>query len=170
MTQRFDRDEQGRRRFFTSAMAVLGRTDSEEASYLDIAEFIAARQGVPGKIGQDLRELFRRVLFNVAVANRDDHLRNHGFIRESQGWRLAPAYDMNPSIKKDSHVLALDEVSVEPELATVMATAEFYRVSVSQAQEDLARLRKVLATWEDRARLLGLSTEDRAELKDCFQV
>lgn len=170
VTQRFDRNEQGRRRFFTSAMAVLGRTDSEDASYLDIAEFIAARQGVPGKIGQDLRELFRRVLFNVAVANRDDHLRNHGFIREIQGWRLAPAYDMNPSIKKDSHVLALDEASVEPELATVMATAEFYRVSVSQAQEDLARLRKVLATWEDRARLLGLSTEDRAELKDCFQV
>jgi len=37
VTQRFDCDEQGRRRFFTSAMAVLGRTDSEQASYLDLA-------------------------------------------------------------------------------------------------------------------------------------
>ena len=59
VTRRFDRDEQGHRRFFTSAMALLGRTDSEQASYLDLAEFIAARQGVPGKIDQDLRELFR---------------------------------------------------------------------------------------------------------------
>jgi serine/threonine-protein kinase HipA len=170
VTQRFDRDAQGRRRFFTSAMAVLGRTDSDDASYLDMAEFIAARKGVPGKIDEDMRELFRRVLFNVATANRDDHLRNHGFIRQTQGWRLAPAYDMNPSIKKDSHVLALDDASVEPDLDTVMATAGFYRVSAAQAQEDLARLRQVLATWEDKAKLLGLSNEDRAELKDCFQV
>lgn len=170
VTQRFDRDEHGRRRFFTSAMSVLGRTDSEEASYLDLAEFIAARQGVPGKIDEDLRELFRRVLFNVAVANRDDHLRNHGFIREAQGWRLAPAYDMNPSLKKDSHVLALDESSGEPDLNTVMSTAELYRVSAAQAQEDLTRLRQVLAGWEGHAKRLGLSAEDRAELKDCIQV
>lgn len=169
VTLRFDRDAEGRRRFFTSAMAVLGRTDSEDASYLDLAEFIAARQGVPGKIDEDLRELFRRVLFNVAVANRDDHLRNHGFIREAQGWRLAPAYDMNPSIKKDAHVLALDEAHVEPDLDTVMATAESYRVSASQAHDDLTKLRRVLSTWEDKAKLLGLSAEDRAELKDCFQ-
>ena len=170
VTRRFDRDEQGRRRFFTSAMAVLGRTDSEQASYLDLAEFIAARQGVPGKIDQDLRELFRRVLFNVAVANRDDHLRNHGFIRQVQGWRLAPAFDLNPSLKKDSHVLALDDASVEPDLYTVLATAGLYRVSAAQAQADLARLQQVLSTWEDKAKLLGLSAEDRAELKDCFQV
>lgn len=79
-----------------------------------------------------MRELFRRVLFNVAVANRDDHLRNHGFICQAQGWRRAPAFDMNPSLKKDSHVLALDDASVEPDLGTVMATAGFYRVSAAQ--------------------------------------
>ena len=169
VTLRFDRNA-GRRRFFTSAMALLGRTDSEEASYLDLAEFIAARHGVEGFIEHDLHELFRRVLFNVAVANRDDHLRNHGFIRHTGGWRLAPAFDMNPSIKKDTHVLALDDSSTEPDLETVMATAAFYRVSHKQAQEDLARLHRVLGTWENKARQLGLSSEDRAELKDCIQM
>jgi len=169
VTQRFDRDEGGRRRFFTSAMAVLGRTDSDESSYLDLAEFVS-RQGVPGAIGEDLRELFRRVLFNVAVANRDDHLRNHGFIRQAQGWRLSPAYDLNPSTKKDGHVLALDDASAEPDLNTVLDTAEFYRVSPDQAREDLAKLRQVLSTWQDRAKALGLSAEDRAELEDCFLV
>lgn len=169
LTLRFDRNA-GRRRFFTSAMALLGRTDSEAASYLDLAEFIATRHGVEGFIEHDLHELFCRVLFNVAVANRDDHLRNHGFIRHTDGWRLAPAYDMNPSIKKDAHVLALDDSSTEPDLETVMATAEFYRVSPEQAQQDLARLRRVLGTWDNKARQLGLSAEDRAELKDCIQV
>jgi serine/threonine-protein kinase HipA len=169
VTLRFDR-EAGRRRFFTSAMALLGRSDSEDASYLDLAQFIANRQGMQGWIKEDLRELFRRVLFNVGTANRDDHLRNHGFIRHPGGWRLAPAYDMNPSIKKDEHVLALDDHSTVPDLDTVVATAEFYRVSADEAKADLARLREVLGTWEARARQLGLSAEDRLELQDCFLV
>ena len=169
VTQRFDRGN-GRRRFFTSAMALLGRSDSEDASYLDLAEFVAAKQGVQGKIQEDLRELFRRVLFNVAVANRDDHLRNHGFIRESGGWRLAPAYDMNPSTDKDAHVLALDDADTSPDLGVVLATAEFYGLTKAQAAADLARLRKVLSAWEAKAKQLKLSAEDREELKDCFLV
>ncbi len=169
VTQRFDR-QGSRRRFFTSAMALLNRSNSEEASYLDLAEFIGSKQGVAGCIEQDLRELFRRVLFNVATANRDDHLRNHGFIRQPGGWRLAPAYDMNPSTKKDTHVLALDDHSTEPDLDTVMSTAEFYRVSAQDARADLARLRQVLGSWESKAKQLGLSAEDRLELEGCFQV
>lgn len=169
VTQRFDR-QAGRRRFFTSAMAVLGRSDSEDASYLDLAEFIASKQGVPGKIDEDLRELFRRVLFNVAVANRDDHLRNHGFIREANGWRLAPAFDLNPSTKKDTHVLALDDAGTEPDLDVVLGTAEFYKVTPQQAKEELGRLRLVLGPWQNKAKQLGLSAEDRAELDACFQA
>lgn len=169
VTLRFDR-QNGRRRFFTSAMALLGRSDSEEASYLDLAEFIANKHGAPGFVAQDLRELFRRVLFNVAVANRDDHLRNHGFIRHAAGWRLAPAFDMNPSTKRDTHVLALDDSSPEPDMATVMATAVFYRVTVEQANADLARLRQILSTWQNKAKQLGLSAEDRSELEDCIQA
>lgn len=168
ITRRFDR-ENGRRRFFTSAMAALGRSDSEESSYLDLAEFIANKSGVEDKLAKDLRELFRRVLFNVSVANRDDHLRNHGFIREPNGWRLAPAYDMNPSTKKDSHILAIDDASTEPDLDTVLSTAELYRVTPAQAHADLERLQKVLSTWRQKAKRLGLSAEDQAELETCFQ-
>lgn len=168
ITRRFDRENE-RRRFFTSAMAALGRSDSEASSYLDLAEFIANKSGVEGKLAEDLRELFRRVLFNVSVANRDDHLRNHGFIREPNGWRLAPAYDMNPSTEKDSHILAIDDASTEPDLDTVLSTAELYRVTPAQAHADLERLQKVLNTWQQKAKRLGLSTEDRAELETCFQ-
>ena len=168
VTLRFDRHE-GRRRLFTSAMSLLGKTDKEEASYLELAEFLSVR-GVEGYIDADLKELFRRVLFNVATANRDDHLRNHGFIWHPGGWRLAPAYDMNPSTKKDEHVLALDDSSTEPDFETVLATAELYRLSQADARAELTRLRAVIGTWGQRAKTLGLSTEDRLELEDLMML
>ena len=111
--------------------------------------------------------MFRHVLFNVSVANRDDHPRNHGFIRSPGGWRPAPAYDMNPSTKKDEHVLRLNDSSAVPDLATVMQTAQFYRVSAADAKADLERLQKVLSTWKAEGKALGLSAEDRLELQDC---
>jgi serine/threonine-protein kinase HipA len=169
VTQRFDRRD-GRRLFFTSAMALLGRTDSEDASYLDLAEFIGGKHGAPGHIEQDLRELFRRVLFNVATGNRDDHLRNHGFIRQPGGWRLAPAFDVNPAPGKDAHALALDDRSTAPDMGTVLATAEFYRVDAKNAKADLTRLRRVIGGWQNKARQLGLSAEDRLELEACIQA
>lgn len=168
VTLRFDRED-GRRRFFTSAMALLGKTEHDDSSYLEMAEFLS-NKGVGDHIKADLHEMFRRVLFNVGVANRDDHLRNHGFIRHPGGWRPAPAYDMNPSTKKDEHVLMLDDSSAVPDLATVMQTAEFYRVSAADAKDDLESLQKVLSTWEAKAKALGLSAEDRLELKDCIQA
>lgn len=167
VTQRFDRTACGDRRFFTSAMALLGKTDSTDASYLDMAEFIS-HHGAKNHIAADLREMFRRVMFNVAVANRDDHLRNHGFLRYEEGWRPAPAYDMNPSIKKDEHVLAIDDRSPLPDMDTVLGTAEFYQVTPQDAKADLAKLKGILANWETRAKALGLSAEERAELEDCF--
>jgi serine/threonine-protein kinase HipA len=68
------------------------------------------------------------------------------------------------------HILALDDANNEPDLDTVLATAEFYRVTPRQAQDDWARLRTVLATWKNKAKQLGLSAEDRAEIEGCFQV
>lgn len=168
VTKRFDRAS-GRRRFFTSAMALLGRTEHDQSSYLELAEFISNR-GHPGHIAEDLRQLFLRVLFNVATSNRDDHLRNHGFIREPEGWRLAPAYDMNPTTKRDAHALALDDADPHPDVGLVLSTAEFYRMTPEMANAEWRRLRRVLDTWRARARRLGLDAEECAELESCFAL
>ena len=87
--RRFDRVN-GQRRFYASAMTLLRRAQSEGASYLELAQFLR-QAGDPAHVAQDLEQLFRRVAFNVAVGNRDDHLRNHGFVLGENGWRLAPA-------------------------------------------------------------------------------
>ena len=91
---RFDR-EGGRRIPFLSAMTMLGATDHEPRSYPEIAEAIRRFGAAPAA---DLKELWRRIVFTVLISNRDDHLRNHGFLRPGdRGWRLSPAYDLNPT-------------------------------------------------------------------------
>ena len=164
MVQRFDR-EKGERRFFTSAMTLLNKTDKEEASYVDLAEFIASR-GAPAFIKQDLEQLFTRVAFNIAVANRDDHLRNHGFMRTLKGWRLSKAFDINPSIKKPEHVLGIDEGLHEPSLSTLLGTAPYYDMTDPQACEIIEKVVSVVATWKTRAKALHIAAADVDEMED----
>ena len=104
---------------YASAMTLLERRDGEEgASYLDLALFLQDK-GAQGHIDEDLEQLYRRVVFNVMVGNRDDHPRNHGFIREASGWRLAPAFDVNPNLAKSEHSLTFDGKSAVPSLQLV---------------------------------------------------
>ena len=104
--RRFDRAP-GTRRLYASAMTMLALRDREPASYLEMA-LAVADHGEPGAIEEQLASLFRRVAFNVLTAHRDDHLRNHGFLRTGDGWRLAPAFDLNPMPEKPEHELAID--------------------------------------------------------------
>ena len=106
-------------------MTLLRKTQSEGTSYLELAQFIRA-QGDAEHADADLAQLFRRVAFNVAIGNRDDHLRNHGFVLGKTGWRLAPAFDVNPNIDKAEHVLNIDDVDNRPNLQMVLGTAAFY--------------------------------------------
>jgi serine/threonine-protein kinase HipA len=168
MVKRFDRD-MGNRRFFSSAMPLLHRTDSEDASYLELAEFVADR-GHIDHIEEDLEELFRRVVFNVVVANRDDHLRNHGFIRTPGGWRLAPAFDINPSASKEEHVLALDSCSRYPDLEVVASTADLYRLGEKKSREIIEQVCDVVSAWRPRAKRIGLSAQDCLVLEQCMLV
>ncbi len=97
LSKRFDRTATGERLHFASAMTLLGYHDGTDhhdgASYLDLAGFVMANGA---QVAADLAELWRRIVFNICVSNTDDHLRNHGFLLTGQGWRLAPAYDVNP--------------------------------------------------------------------------
>lgn len=160
-SRRFDRLPNGRRRFFVSAMTLLNRQDGENASYLELAEFLSMR-GSPAHKEEDLRELWTRIVFNILVSNRDDHLRNHGFILVADGWRLAPAYDLNPNIDRAHHQLAIDTSDPTPDVSLALATAEFYGLSAGQAGEILQRVRHAAGQWRAMAMTHRLS---RAEIE-----
>jgi serine/threonine-protein kinase HipA len=153
--RRFDRLGPARR-FYASALTLLDRSPGDEASYLELAEFISNR-GDPAGLEEDLRELYRRVAFNVAVGNRDDHLRNHGFILGEGGWHLAPAFDVNPDPDKAVHVLAIDDADTRPDIATVRATAPYYRLSPAAADTIIAEVTAAVRPWRATARRLRLS-------------
>ncbi|RDI25080.1 serine/threonine-protein kinase HipA [Pseudacidovorax intermedius] len=156
--RRFDRVNSARR-FYASAMTLLRREQSEGTSYLELAQFLRAK-GDSAHVDADLEQLFRRVAFNVAVGNRDDHLRNHGFVLGATGWRLAPAFDVNPNIDKAEHVLNIDDVDNRPSLGTVLTTAAFYGLTEERGKQIVEEVVSVVDRWEDAARQAGLASGD----------
>ncbi|MCD6526894.1 MAG: HipA domain-containing protein [Desulfuromonas sp.] len=166
LVQRFDRNGENRR-FFSSAMTLINHVDTDEASYLELAEFLATF-GNPDLLKADLEELFTRVVFNVVTANRDDHLRNHGFMRSPAGWRLAPAFDINPSFKKEEHALALDLNNHQPDLEIVRETAGYYRLNEKNAEAIIQKVCKTVASWKQRAIRYGLSRQECLEAEHLF--
>lgn len=166
--KRFDRVG-ATRRFYASAMTLLGKVKSEGTSYLEIAQFLR-RLGDAAHVAGDLAQLFRRVAFNVAVGNRDDHLRNHGFILGTTGWRLAPAFDVNPNIDKAEHVLNIDDIDNRPSLELVLQTAAFYGLSTAAAKEIIEEVVDVVAGWRGLAKRMGLASADVALTEVAFSA
>ena len=156
--RRFDRHE-GRRLFFASAMTLLRREQSEGSSYLELAQFLR-RVGNATHVQRDLEQLFRRVAFYVSIGNRDDHLRNHGFLLDRQGWRPAPAFDVNPNIDKAEHVLNIDDSDPRPSLATVLSTAAFYGLNDEAATRIVSEVADAVDGWRDVARDAGIANAD----------
>lgn len=155
---------------YASAMTLLERHDGDTgASYLDLVQ-VVEDHGARGAVADDLQQLFRRAVFNVLVGNRDDHLRNHGFVREPTGWRLSPAFDMNPNPAKTEHALTLDGVSAEPDVQRVLATAEYYRLSKAEAGAIVERVRAVLGQWRALAQQHGLSALEIRRMSAVIQA
>lgn len=152
--RRFDRTVDGRRAY-ASAMTLAGKRDGEPASYLDLALSIADHVQADA-IEADLDQVFRRLVFNVLAANRDDHLRNHGFLRSAGGWRLAPAFDVNPSPGSPQHTLAIDEAVRAPDLELVRETAPFYRLSPGRADAIVEEVRSSVAGWRQAAQAIRI--------------
>lgn len=100
------------------------------------------------------------MLFTILIGNRDDHLRNHGFLREGNGWRLSPAFDINPNPEKDAHVLAIDDVDPTSDSALWKSTADFYRVSRKRLEAIEREVRQSVAAWRDVAVDAGASRRE----------
>jgi serine/threonine-protein kinase HipA len=166
--ERFDRTRRGRC-MYASAMTLLEQRDGQSASYLDLAE-VLANHGAASHIEADLAQLFRRAVFNVLVSNTDDHLRNHGFLRTRQGWRLAPAFDLNPNLDKREHALTLDGASAEPSVDLVLETAEFYRLTPKAAERLVAQVRRAVGQWRTVAKAATLSRAELQRMEPAFHA
>jgi serine/threonine-protein kinase HipA len=110
------------------------------------------------------------VVFNAVISNRDDHLRNHGFILMPTGWRLSPAFDINPNIDKAEHALNFDMGASRANLESIIATAQYYELTQDQAKQVANEILGVTRTWEAVAKNLAISRGDIELMRAAFHT
>ena len=169
-TKRFDRAG-GERIHFASAMTMTGNSEDtvreQPGSYLEIAEDI---QNYDAYIPADLAQLWRRMVFNIAISNTDDHFRNHGFILTENGWQLSPAYDINPSVDKEglSLNIDMDDNSLDYELAKSVGV--YFRLKESDMGGILTEVLQSVKNWQTIAEKIGISRREQDEMERAFRV
>jgi|SRR6218665_298656 len=168
-TKRFDR-EKNERIHFASAMTMTGKNEElikdEAPSYLDIAEFI---QFSGGRVTEDLQQLWRRIVFNMLVSNTDDHLRNHGFLLEKEGWRLSPAFDINPSIDKDGLALNVDMDSNQLDLELAKSVGVHFRLSEKEMDDVVDEVLEAVSGWQKKAKEIGILRGEQMLMAGAFR-
>ena len=141
-------------------MTLLGLTDGCDAKsgngYLDIVDFILQNCC---DVNENLRQLYRRVAFNIAIGNSDDHFRNHGFLLTPRGWTLAPAYDMNPTLSEYQSLL-INSSTNESNLQILLDSSEEYMISREEALTIITEVLKGISKWQAIAVGLGISKRE----------
>lgn len=167
LSRRFDRAP-GERIHFASALTLLGLRDGDRASYPEIAE-ILQRDGSQPRA--DCEQLFRRMVFNIIVANVDDHLRNHGFLRKPSGWSLSPAFDLNP-VPADVHPRVLStNITLDDATGSLVAAREsatYFGLGSSAAEEIIRQVQAGVAGWQEIARASGASQRECQRMQSAF--
>ena len=160
LSRRFDRTQEGKRIHFASAMTLLGLDDGDNAStghgYLDIVDFIIQNCT---NVEINLRELYRRVAFNICIGNSDDHFRNHGFLLTAKGWTLSPAYDMNPTLS-DYQSLLITASSNQSDLGLLLEACEDYMLDTKTAKQIIEEVVLAMKGWHELAVRLGMSKRE----------
>ena len=149
--RRFDRTREGGRIGYISAMTATGSSDGDQKDYADLAEAIRDLSRSPV---QDLHEFYDRIIASIALGNTDDHLRNHGFLADRGLWRISPVFDVNPnpdpSRPRATSIMGAD--AMPDEIDGLLAIANDYRLTQSEARERIRRITASLSGWRGQAR------------------
>lgn len=168
--KRFDRN--GNTRIpFLSAMSMLNAidNDSQTHSYLDIADAIRQNGATPK---EDLKELWKRIVFSILISNTDDHLRNHGFLYVNEaGWKLSPLYDVNPSCD-NKNVLStyITETDNSQSLDLALEVCEYFEISIENAKTIISDMKNKIKNWKTVAKQFGLSKSEIDKMEVAFKI
>lgn len=171
LSKRFDRIKD-KRIHMASAMTLLGKTDGDSAaegvSYLDIASFIKMQGGNPKA---DLRELWKRIVFFMAVSNTDDHLRNHAFLLTRQGWVLSPLYDVNPNIYGESLALNVDDADNTISFKLALSVAHLFEWKLDEAKMEIDNIKSAVEkNWRILAGKYEIKRSEIEKMEPAFDM
>lgn len=170
LVKRFDRVG-AQRIHFSSAMTMLGKKDGANAtdgsSYLEIVSFLKADGAKPKR---DLEELWKRIVFSMAVSNTDDHFRNHGFILSDEGWELSPLYDVNPDIYGEYLSLNVDADNSSIDFELAVQAAPYYGIGKKYAVQEVDKIKNtVRESWKELAKKYGISRGEIERMSPAFR-
>lgn len=169
LVKRFDRDGE-KRIHFSSAMTMLGKSDGANAadgsSYLEIVSFLKANGAHPK---DDIKELWKRIVFSIAVSNTDDHFRNHGFILENDGWSLSPMYDVNPDLYGRYLSLNINDTESMLDFDVAIDAAPYYGIEKKDAEKMVDEIKDiVINNWKNLASKYGVGRGEIERMKVAF--
>jgi serine/threonine-protein kinase HipA len=169
LLRRFDR-EHAMRVPFVSAMSMLDAKDNEARSYLEFVDILRQHGAAPK---EDMHALWRRIVFSILISNTDDHLRNHGFLWAGPaGWRLSPAYDLNPvptDVKPRILTTAIDLDNGTASLKLALDVAGYFELLPSEARRIAAEVGRAVGRWRRAAASLGLSKGEMDRMASAFE-
>jgi serine/threonine-protein kinase HipA len=169
LLRRFDRAS-GTRLPFLSALSMLGAKDNEPRSYMEFADALRQHGSAPK---EDMHALWRRIVFSILISNTDDHLRNHGFLWVGRaGWRLSPAYDLNPvptDIKPRVLTTAINLDDATASLGLALDVADYFELGAKEARQIAAEVGKAVAVWRRVAAKLGLAPAEIERMASAFE-
>jgi len=166
LVDRFDRTPGGDRIGYCSALTMLEASDGDTRSYVEIAEVI---EETSLSATAELHQLWRRMAFSALISNTDDHLRNHAFLRQQRGWRLSPAFDMNPNPRDNHHRTTIREGDTVPSVDALFEVAPYFRLSEAGAVEILATVHRAVGGWRRKAYAVGLSKGSIYTMEPAFE-
>lgn len=169
LSKRFDRTSDAKRKHFASAMTLLGLTDGCDAKagngYLDIVDFILQNCC---DVEDNLHQLYRRVAFNIAIGNSDDHFLNHGFLLTPRGWTLSPAYDLNPTIN-EYQALLINSTTNHADLNVLLHSSGEYMIGKEEAKRIIDEVKAGLKQWKSIAIHLGIAKREMDVYEQVYQ-
>lgn len=174
LTRRFDREctEVGYlRRHYLSAWTVLGlRGSLEKGSYLELADEL---RRWCADVGANQNELFRRMLFNIACGNTDDHPRNHALILSQQGYELSPVFDVVPipqQLPSRHQAMIVGDVGTDATLANALSGVERFGLDVDTARQTARDIQSQLGSVADHLAENGVDANTVPAVMACFDV
>jgi len=168
VVDRFDRTAAGERIGYVSARTMLEASDGDQRSYLEIADVV---ERTSARATDELRQLWRRIVFSVLISNTDDHLRNHGFLHvHDDVWRLAPAFDLNPDPSPGPTFLstAIDGSDDAASISAALKVAEFFRLDHDQARATLREVASAVSQWRTVAGQNQLTPAEITAMEPAF--
>lgn len=169
--RRFDRTPDGARIPYLSGGSILQARRDEDRTYTELVDAIRALSPQPAA---DVKELWRRLVVNHLLTNIDDHLWNVGFLYAGDGkWSLAPAFDVNPFPDKarESKTWLSEETGPITSLEQLLAMADYFGLTQSEAHTTAATVGHALACWRDVATspAVGMTERDLADFEPAFE-